>query len=561
MEHINDYVKWRGDITFEDRPFCEIDNLVLCQFSYLDIPKRFTEEPDITITNIVNMMSEEGIPLRKKAADDSDRFRDFISKIARSERFGSLEVHDFEDVIDEDKDVQFSAMTITGHGICAVVFRGTDDTVVAWKEDFMICFTEPKAQKYAAFYLARAIKRYGDAIVLGHSKGGNMALYAASSVNDSVRSRIRHVYCNDGPGFCPEVLDPDALKIIDPITTKIRPEFSIIGGIFEPQISDSYIIKSDGKQFDQHELCSWGIDGTKLLLAQDHDPLSQQIVEGVNSWVGTVGMEGRKEFVDTLFDTILNTGAKTIEDLTAKGEPVIRNVFRKVIIENPDTRAAAANLPDNILFDGAGARAKEKISQDPFYKRVMGSELIKGVITCIAGLAAVLLPDDLIFIACIGILVADTIVQNIYAFTRLKRCYWNFRKEAIHLFLASFLLIVTLLTLFKEGALFVMASGLFALLLLWFCGNTVIRARRYRKHIGIRILLIIMTTQWGGAAIFIMFAPEVTLKWYMIVVGILAIVDGVLRIGIELVSRIRKKRKIKRENSIINGSTSQGGSR
>ena len=72
--------------------------------------------------------------------------------------------------------------------------------------------------------------------------------------------------------------------------------------------------------------------------------------------MGTVGIDERKEFVDTLFDTILATGAKTIEDLTAKGEPVIRNVFRKVIIENPGTRAAAVNLPDNILFDGAGGR-------------------------------------------------------------------------------------------------------------------------------------------------------------------------------------------------------------
>lgn len=549
MEHINDYVKWRGDLTFEDRPFCDIDNLVLCQFSYLDIPRRFAEEESVTIMDVVNMMCEEGLPLRKKAADDSDRFRDFIRKTAVSLRFGSLEIHDYEDIIDEDKDLQFSAMTITGHGICSVVFRGTDDTVVAWKEDFKICFTEPKAQKYAAFYLARAVKRFGgDVIVCGHSKGGNMALYAASAVNDSVRSKISHVYCNDGPGFCPEVLDPESLKIIDPISTKIRPEFSIIGGIFEPEITDSYIVKSDGKQFDQHELCSWGIDGIKLLTAPEHDPLSEQIIGGVNSWVGTVGIEERREFVDTLFDSILSTGAKTIEDLTAKGEPVIRRVFRKVIIENPDTRSAAANLPDNILFDGAGAKAKEKIKKDPKIKDLMESELIKGVLTCIAGLAAVLLPDELMYIACILLLAAVTIAENIYCFYRLKRCYWNIRKEAIHLFLASFLLIVTLLTLFKEGALFVMASGLFALLLLWFCGNTVIRARRFRKHLAIRILLIVMAAQWGGAAVFIMFAPENTLKWYMIIVGSLAIFDGLMRIGVELVSRQRKKRKSKPVN-------------
>ncbi len=545
MEHINEYVKWRGDISFEDSPFCEIDNLVLCQFSYLDIPRRFAEEDSVTVTDIVNMMSEEGLPLRKKAADDSARFRDFIKKTAVSERFGSLEIHDYEDIIDEEKDLQFSAMTLAGQGICAVVFRGTDDTVIAWKEDFMICFTEPKAQKYAAFYLARAVKRFGEVIVCGHSKGGNMALYAASQVNDSVREKIVHVYCNDGPGFCPEVLDPDDLKIIDPITTKITPEFSVIGGIFEPEITDSYIVKCDRKQFDQHELCSWGVNGSKLLTAAEHDPFSEQIVGGINSWVSTVSIDERKEFVDTLFDALLSTGAKTIEELTKQGEPVLSNVFRKVIIENAGTRSAAVNLPDNILFEGAGTKAKEKLLSNPKIKALIESAIAKGVITCVAGTAAVLLPDDLIYIACITVLVAATIAENIYCFIRLKRCYWDIKKETIHLSISSILLIITLLTLIKEGALFVMASGLFALLMLWFSGNTAIRARKLRKHKIIRLLLIVMAVLWGGAAFFILFAPEVTLRLYMIIVGCLAIFDGLLRIGIETVSRVKKKRKSK----------------
>ena len=543
MEHINDYVKWRGDITFEDRPFCDIDNLVLCQFSYLDIPKRFAGEDSVTVTDIVNMMSEEGLPLRKKAADDSKRFRDFIEKTATSVRFGSLEVHDYEDIIDEEKDLQFSAMTLTGNGICAVVFRGTDDTVIAWKEDFMICFTEPKAQKYAAFYLARAVKRFGEVIVCGHSKGGNMALYAASQVNDSVRDKIIHVYCNDGPGFCPEVLDPGDLKIIDPITTKITPEFSVIGGIFEPEITDSYIVRCDRMQFDQHELCSWGISGTNLLTTSEHDPFSEQIVEGVNSWVSTVGMEDRKKFVDTLFESLLSTGAKTIEDLTKQGEPAIRNVFQNIIIDNPDMRSAAANIPDSILFEGAGTKAKEKLMSNPKIKALLESEIAKGVVTCVAGLSAVLLPDELIYIACITVLSAATIAENIYCFVRLKRCYWNIKKEPIHLSISSILLIITLLTLIKEGALFVMASGLFALLMLWFGANTVIRARKLRKHVIIRLLLIVMAVLWGGAAFFILFAPEVTLRWYMMIVGSLAVFDGLLRIGIETVRRVKKKRK------------------
>jgi len=52
MEHINQYVKWRGDIGFETSPFNEIDNLVLCQFSYLDMKEVLSEKDDKSIKKL-----------------------------------------------------------------------------------------------------------------------------------------------------------------------------------------------------------------------------------------------------------------------------------------------------------------------------------------------------------------------------------------------------------------------------------------------------------------------------------------------------------------------------
>ena len=306
MEHINDYVKWRGDITFEDRPFCDIDNLVLCQFSYLDIPRRFTEESDVTITGIVNMMREEAVPIRKKAADDSDRFRDFISKLASSTRFGTLEVHDFEDVIDRDKDVQFSAMTITGQGICAVVFRGTDDTVVAWKEDFMICFTEPKAQKYAAFYLARAIKRYGgDTIVCGHSKGGNTALVSALMTTPMRRKKIRMIYSNDGPGLRRRELMSKEYKSIRSKYKHIVPQNSIVGMMLRQD--ENFVVHSNQFGVLAHIPSSWEVIDDKLrrsVLSSGSEALNKALVE----WLDKHSDEERLSLVNECFDLLVKSG-------------------------------------------------------------------------------------------------------------------------------------------------------------------------------------------------------------------------------------------------------------
>jgi len=498
MEHINQYVKWRGDIGFEISPFNEIDNLVLCQFSYLDMKEVLSEKDDKSIKEIIRDLKDRGLPLRKKAADDSARYTDFIERLEKSKRFGDLRVTDFEDIYDTDKQLQFSAITVTEENFCAVVFRGTDDTIVGWKEDFMICFTEPKAQKYAAYYLAKAIRNHGDVYVMGHSKGGNLAIYAAAVLNDAVRTHVKHIYCDDGPGFCEEVLSNDLISKVSDITTKIVPTFSVIGGVFDPGFKDTIIVESDRQLLDQHELCSWGIDGMSLKLAKGYDPLSVQIKEGFNAWVKSVDMDKRKPFVDALFDSMSETGCVTIEELSQKGPQVLRHVFSRVIVEDGDVRKTAAKLPDNLLFDGAG----EKVKQNPTLKQAVKSELFKGILTTVLGIVAILIPEDLIFVAAVAGMAAVTVAENVYCIVRLKRCYWNIRHEAVHLALSTALIAFTVLTILKDGALFVIASALFGLLFLGFCANDITRARCYRKHKVIMSLLIAMAAFWGISGVF-----------------------------------------------------------
>ena len=146
-------MSWVGGTDFEGRPFSRVDNIVLCQLSYLDI----SEIPDIglqssviTLRDCVNSLTNLGISIRKMAPDDSERFTQLVKACANSKRFGNLYISSFTDIINEDDAIQFSAMTFSPNPSCKgwgfVAFRGTDSTIAGWREDFMTSFTLTSSQ-------------------------------------------------------------------------------------------------------------------------------------------------------------------------------------------------------------------------------------------------------------------------------------------------------------------------------------------------------------------------------------------------------------------------------
>lgn len=532
MDNITDYVRWVGGTGFEGRPFSRVDNIVLCQLSYLDlkdIPAINEEGSVMTLREAVTELTNLGLSIRKMAPDDSERFTALVKVAANSKRFGDLYISSFTDILNEEDSVQFSAMTFSPEkegGWAFVAYRGTDSTIAGWKEDFMTSFTLTSSQTMAEEYLRSSLKKFDTVLAGGHSKGGNLAVYASAVLPDNLFDRVEHIYSNDGPGFCPEVLSDDLIKRANPKTTRIIPEFSVVGSLFAPEIDDSYIIKSDKQMAEQHELCSWGIDHGDILISTDGlDPLAERINRGIDKWIYSVDINERRRFINAFFDSMSEDGTQTIQEFTAQGTKGWERLLKVVLGDDEGFRFAAASLPDQLFLDGEG----KKLSKSGAVRQFRRSELAKGLAMMGAGLTVFLIPEEFLFVLVSILLVAATIISIVLTVKKVKKDNWDFQPHLVDAAVTFGLLAATVITFVKEGALFVMASGIFAALLFAFAYNGMARAKKThnRKY---AVVMIILSAVWAVSGIWILFAPENTLKVYMIIVGSVAICDGFVRV-------------------------------
>ena len=303
MSNVSDYLKWRGDLDFSQAPFNDVDNLILAQIAYVDF------------TDIVPAPgSIESITL----AEASDTFFDihdekeikkcksFIGKApflmreaAATKRFGSLVLTNYVDYVDGGKEEQFAAFHVRiDNRLTYVAFRGTDDTLVGWKEDFNMSFLSPvPSQKDAVRYIDTTVQRpEGKLILGGHSKGGNLAVYASVFARPSVKKRILTVYNNDGPGFDSNfVKHPDYLAILPRIKSIVP--YGLM----------------------QHDSMSWQVIGPDFETEQELSPKSKKLNAALSAWIDGLTREQRAEFVDTLFTLLSASGVKNLSEIsTAK---------------------------------------------------------------------------------------------------------------------------------------------------------------------------------------------------------------------------------------------------
>lgn len=241
MANIFDYIQWR-DIELEKVEFNEIDNLILARLSYFPLDGLINEDEEITIKEVYKRYKKVGTTGRILQKEDIDLF----PVLANSIRFGNMKLTNYINKVDPIQEKQFSAITIIMQDkTIYVAYRGTDNTIVGWKEDFNMSFSKlVPAQTDAVNYLESVAKKYKNRIrVGGHSKGGNLAVYAAAFCNKHVKDKIINVYNNDGPGFCDEVVNSEQYKeIIDRVHTYI-PQTSIIGRLLNHE-EETIILKS-----------------------------------------------------------------------------------------------------------------------------------------------------------------------------------------------------------------------------------------------------------------------------------------------------------------------------
>lgn len=315
MPNVCDYVKWRGDLDLEQSEFNEIDGLILSRFSYFPFDKIIKENEIITIKELSERFKKQDIsklPILWK--DDVDLF----PLMGQSKRFGEMFATHYINKIEIEQEKQFSAITVLlPDDTIYVSYRGTDNTIVGWKEDFNMSFKSHIASQISAKkYLELIAKEYPDKKIRigGHSKGGNIAVYAATFVDDSIKDRIINVYNNDGPGFCEDVIETaEYQEMIKKVHTYI-PQSSVIGRLMNHK--EKYtVVESVQKGIMQHDLYSWQIVGKEFVTLKEVTNESEFVDKTIKNWLENVEPKKREQVIDVVFDILNTTDVQTIKEL------------------------------------------------------------------------------------------------------------------------------------------------------------------------------------------------------------------------------------------------------
>ncbi|MBR5094310.1 MAG: DUF2974 domain-containing protein [Oscillospiraceae bacterium] len=324
----------------------------MSMLSYFDFDPAFerAETDEIRLRDCAGMIAEGQV--RVHIAGKDLGYEAFFRAAVESERYGALRMREYAELYRVEPPLQFSAVTFRGPSFSFIAYRGTDDTLAGWKEDFMIGSTVTEAQELARDYALRNITGEGDWYIGGHSKGGNLALYAACSLPEEQWAMIRRVYLLDGPGLCAEVMGEDCVGRVASQTTRIVPQFSVIGGLFAPEIPDTRIIRSSASGILQHSLCSWGIDHGRLALAKESDPRSAWLNDLLARWIDGISQEDRVVFVNELFDALSAGGAETLDDIEDKGVGSFEAILVRLMSSSEITKKTIYDLPRRALYGG-----------------------------------------------------------------------------------------------------------------------------------------------------------------------------------------------------------------
>ena len=321
MANLFDYVSWRGDLDFDLIPFNPVDNIVFSQLSYLPMDG-IVPEPGgkgiVSVSALAKLHAAKqgtGHPASKDIT--VARAVAVIKAIGTAPRYEDCGLFGYVNHTDTGEEKQFSAF-------CAVigsrrsqrkllaVYRGTDTSIIGWKEDLnMSLVNSTPSQKDAVSYLEKAAGRFPYPIIAaGHSKGGNLAIYAAAFCDRAVQQRITAVYSNDAPGFHQETIQRRGYRDIRGRIQAFVPQSSFVGMLLEQSVSPR-VIKSTATGLLQHDLRSWEVTRDDLADGGELTPQSRFIHSIVKEWMVKIGAERRQQFIEALYKILVSTNASS----------------------------------------------------------------------------------------------------------------------------------------------------------------------------------------------------------------------------------------------------------
>jgi len=355
MANIFDYLEWRGDLSFESDGFNEVDNLILSILAYVEYEGLVPREIDgcrTTLSRVAEYYQTHrfGSP----AFYDNPFFNqipDLLQKTAAAERFHDIELSGYVNQIDDENTNQFSALVFSiAAGLHYISFRGTDDTIAGWKEDFEMSFMyEIPSQKQAAEYINAVCPNLEGGFYLGgHSKGGNLAVYAATQVAEEIRDRIKGIFNNDGPGFQAHVIQGKGYQsMLGRINTYV-PKSSVVGILLEH--GEEYkVVRSGGLGIMQHNALNWEVKGPGFVYENELTRNSRDTDKALRAWLSNLSIEQRANFIDALFDIIQATGAHTLSELSKEKLNAIDTMVKTFKNMDPSSQAILKGTIDTFF--------------------------------------------------------------------------------------------------------------------------------------------------------------------------------------------------------------------
>ena len=320
-----------------EKPFTDVDSLLLSQFSYMNLSAFEDELKCENKIEIRELLKAERFERLMFHVRDTMRL---LYAMASSPRWRNIKIGNFVEKLCDQSEEQFAAITVylDDDHACAV-FRGTDATLVGWKEDFRLAFRKPLAsQEMSSVYLNQVgCKLPGAFMVCGHSKGGNLAAYAATWAETGVQRRITDIYSLDGPGFLPEVFEGDSYEQIRSRVHRILPYSSLVGMLLQ-NYEQYEVVKSSGIGILQHDAFTWQIEDGKFVKAVDIEAKQKRMNEALNQWIFTLPEEERQLFVETLFQVIDQTGVTTLTEFSEHWKENLKSCLKSLKNLDPETR-------------------------------------------------------------------------------------------------------------------------------------------------------------------------------------------------------------------------------
>ena len=371
MGNIMDYISWRGDLSFAQSPFNEVDNLILACFSYVNLDRipAVTRQKGIELKKLVKEFKKLHTIKELEADKSFIRLAPFMMfEMAESVRFGNCVIRNYVNEIVTEAEQQFSAVEIVlDDGTSYISFRGTDDTIIGWKEDFNLSTGVVPAQERAVEYMQRiSDKASGMLRVGGHSKGGNLAIYG-SVMCKSVHDKILEIYSNDGPGFSKEFQESPETAEMMPKIIRIIPEYSIIGTLLEHE-KQPIIVASTSRGLLQHDGFSWEVQGPGLVRRDRLNKTALRFIEILHKWIDGMDTEQKRLLIEDLFATLQASGYENLSEVQSGGIKSLAAMVKRLDKFAPESRGMMQELLTAICggwLEQLQENTKDKLSAIP----------------------------------------------------------------------------------------------------------------------------------------------------------------------------------------------------